>query len=127
MPEPSAQPERCLVPSCREPRQAEDCCVEHAKPRNGRSCGSAGGEAALPNDGVIDWVAIELAVQEARPVRLTWIERDIAAGEMLARGDDPKDVYRILGVNLFKKDARAERVKRIADALVTDRGYCAAA
>ncbi len=49
---------------------------------------AAGGRAVwtLPEDGIIDPVAIEIAATGARPVQLTPAERRLAAARILARG-----------------------------------------
>jgi hypothetical protein len=47
------------------------------------------GGLMLPDDGIIDPIAVELAVSGTRPVALTPAERRIAAASILARGGTP--------------------------------------
>jgi hypothetical protein len=50
----------------------------------------------LPDDGIIDAIAIEIAVAGIRPVALTRTERLLAAGRILAGGGTPHQVARHL-------------------------------
>ena len=43
----------------------------------------------LADDGIIDLIAVELAVRGTRPVALTGAERQLAAARILARGGTP--------------------------------------
>jgi hypothetical protein len=43
----------------------------------------------LPDDGIIDLIAVEIAVRGSRPVALTYAERQLAAARILARGGTP--------------------------------------
>jgi hypothetical protein len=47
------------------------------------------GTLVLPDDGIIDPIAVELAASGARPVALTPTERRRAAASILARGGTP--------------------------------------
>lgn len=47
------------------------------------------GTLVLPDDGIIDPIAIELAASGTRPVALTPTERRLAAAWILARGGTP--------------------------------------
>jgi hypothetical protein len=53
----------------------------------------------LPDDGLIDEVAVRLAVTGARRVRLTPPERDLAARLMVARGADLAELAAHLGTS----------------------------
>lgn len=79
-------------------------------------------ETAIPNDGVIDWTAIDLTIEGVRPVRLTWVEREIAAAILLARGEEKADVERQVGVAVYKDDARSGRINKMAD-YIREHGY----
>lgn len=87
----------CSVPGCKgralidEEGDVTDCCYYH-------SLGNSDAENSLPNDGFIDWTAIEVASTGARRVRLTWVEKDIAFGRILASGGTFADAERNLGV-----------------------------
>ena len=72
---------RCEVPSCEEGNIKNDCCYDHSVQRGG-----FGRNAVIHNDGIIDWVAIDVASRGLREVRLTWVEKDIAVAVMLAKG-----------------------------------------
>src|SRR6185312_16315215 len=76
---------QCEVPGCggltliNEDDDITDCCYGH-------SLQGSDTDNALPNDGIIDWTAIDVAVQGARPVGLTWVEKDIVMATVLADG-----------------------------------------
>ena len=53
----------------------------------------------LPDDGLIDEVAVSIAVSGARRVRLTPPERDLAARLMIARGADVAELAAHLGTS----------------------------
>lgn len=50
----------------------------------------------LPEDGIIDPVAVEVAARGTRRVRLTAAERRLAAALILARGGSANDIARRL-------------------------------
>lgn len=104
---------QCEVPGCTGTRVKEDSCTFHATPKNS--------PGALPNDGIIDWIAIELATEGGRLPRLTWVERDIAAAVLFARGWQPRDVINRLGINL-KSGKRRQRVYAMAESIKQDGG-----
>lgn len=106
----------CLVPSCPCPKGGEDCCAVHSarQPRPG----------CLPNDGVIDWTAIQIAVEGSREVSLTWVEKDISAAAMLARGHSLREVGARLGV--YAKDRRRLATLRKMAAVIQEEGLSCA-
>lgn len=53
----------------------------------------------LPEDGVIDPVAVDIAVRAVRPVALTRRERDLAARRLLDAGTPPSVIARRLRMN----------------------------
>jgi hypothetical protein len=53
----------------------------------------------LPDDGIIDLIAVEIAASGNRPVALTPPERQLAAARILARGGTPALVSKRLHVN----------------------------
>jgi hypothetical protein len=53
----------------------------------------------LPDDGIIDPVAVEIAARGARPVTLTPAERHAAAARILAKGGTPYLISRRLRVS----------------------------
>ncbi|MHB1597044.1 MAG: hypothetical protein ACYCO9_16900 [Streptosporangiaceae bacterium] len=53
----------------------------------------------LPEDGILDPIAIELAARGIRPVALTPAERVTAAARILARGGSPALIARRLHVS----------------------------
>lgn len=63
--------------------------------RPGRHCGGY----LLPDDGLIDEVAVSIAVSGARRVRLTEAERLEAAARMIRRGADVAELAAHLGTN----------------------------
>ena len=108
---------RCFVPGCHETRTTEDCCDDH-----GKNHFAPHARHAIPNDGVLDRVAIELAAQGARPVNLTWVERDIAAALMLYQGYTPDEMVSHMGHNLLKSKIRRERIYAMAEAMRKEGG-----
>jgi hypothetical protein len=69
----------------------------------------------LPDDGIIDPVAVEIAARGARRVRLTAAERRLAAALILARGGSPNDIARRLCMSGNSANALAASI-RDADA-----------
>jgi hypothetical protein len=53
----------------------------------------------LPDDGIIDLIAVEIAARGTRPVALTRAERQLAAARILAQGGTPALVSKRLHVN----------------------------
>ena len=53
----------------------------------------------LPDDGIIDILAVEIAARGIRPVALTRTERQLAAARILARGGTPATITTRLHVN----------------------------
>ena len=53
----------------------------------------------LPDDGIIDLVAVQIAASGIRPVALTRPERQLAAAAILARGGTPCQVSKLLHVS----------------------------
>lgn len=84
----------CEVPSCEVGKVTDDCCYRHSvqQPWNRPDI--------ITNDGIIDWVAIDVAARGLRDVRLTWVEKDIAAGVMLAKGYGVHEAQERLGVRI---------------------------
>lgn len=79
----------------------------------------------IPNDGVIDWTAIELTLEGVRQVRLTWVEREIVAAIMLSRGETRDDVEDRIGLNLSSSSAGRLQVQRVMDMAdyIREHGY----
>ena len=67
----------------------------------------------LPDDGIIDQVAVEIAAAGTRRVRLTLPERRFAAALILARGGTANDISARLHVN-------GRVARRLADAIRAD-------
>jgi hypothetical protein len=53
----------------------------------------------LPDDGIIDLIAVEIAARGSRPVALTCAERQLAAARILARGGTPYLLSKRLRIN----------------------------
>ena len=53
----------------------------------------------LPDDGIIDLLAVQIAASGIRPVALTPSERHLAAAAILARGGTPALISRLLHVS----------------------------
>ena len=53
----------------------------------------------LPDGGIIDYIAVEIAAGGTRPVALTHAERQLAAARILAGGGTPYVVSKRLGVS----------------------------
>jgi hypothetical protein len=104
----------CGYPTCGgkalvdEEGDVTDCCYKH-------SLGNSDTDNNLPNDGIIDQTAIEVAVKGLRPVKLTWVEKDIALGRILAAGGTLADGERNLGVNVY--GVRQRNSRRVKSAL----------
>jgi hypothetical protein len=102
----------CAYPTCEEPRVTDDCCYAHAvdgSPANGSN-------VFLPNDGIIDWQAIEMARSGARVVRLSWVEFEIAGAYILLDGETQDEMRARTGVQCYKAN-RIKRMQEVADAL----------
>lgn len=56
-------------------------------------------EWTIPEDGIIDPLAVEIAASGQRRVRLTWTERRIAAALIMARGGTSYQVAKRLGLS----------------------------
>jgi hypothetical protein len=56
------------------------------KPDSTPSARRTGNKWVIPDDGIIDPIAVEIAASGQRPVRLTLAERRAAAARILARG-----------------------------------------
>ena len=69
---------------------------------------------ALSDDGIIDPIAVELAVCGARTVSLTRAERQLAAAWILARGGTPYLISKRLHVSGTTALALAARCKDVA-------------
>jgi hypothetical protein len=110
------------VPGCRTDAEIEDCCKTHGAAFHGPAALDS-----IPNDGILDFIAIEVAADKTRPVRLTWIERDVAAAYMLSQGHMREEVLERLGSNLFKSKRRTDRIYLMADAIRSDGGLRVAA
>lgn len=57
------------------------------------------GEWAIPEDGIIDAIAVQIAASGQRRVRLTRTERLFAAALIMARGGTAYQVHKRLGVS----------------------------
>jgi hypothetical protein len=106
---PTAQTARlCDVPGCEAPKDTEDCCKEHSSDK--RRVG------VLPNDGIIDWIAIDIAVEGCRLPDMTWVEQDIALARMINSGLPTKEACRRLDFDV-KRARQRERIHVIQEAL----------
>jgi hypothetical protein len=65
----------------------------------------------LPEDGIIDPVAVEIAASGTRRVRLTAAERRLAAALILARGGSPNDLARRLCMSGNAANALAASIR----------------
>jgi hypothetical protein len=57
------------------------------------------GEWVIPEDGIIDALAVKIAASGKRRVRLTRTERRLAAALIIARGGSAYQVHKRLGVS----------------------------
>ena len=104
----------CGVPGCTNKKITDDCCYKH-------SVGNSDACTTVPNDGILDWVAIDAAARGLRKVRLTWVEKDIALGTILANGGTLSDAEERLGISIIGTRQRHSRrfaaAVKIAEAL----------
>jgi hypothetical protein len=106
----------CGYPTCSgkaltdEEGDATDLCYTH-------SLGNSDTDNNLPNDGILDWTAIEVAASGARPVRLSWVEKDIALGYILAAGGTLADGERNLGISVMGTRQRNSRRVKAAETI----------
>lgn len=110
--------EPCKVPACTEPSLTEDCCRGHSlnKPIGNTATG------ILPNDGTIDWLAIDIAVEGLRPVKLTWVEFEIALATLIANGrEEFEAAHRMLLPRFPQAAGRRARIYAMADAIKQER------
>lgn len=94
--------ERCHVPGCPEGKITDDCCYQH-------SLNNSDARTTLPNDGILDWVAIDSAARGLRRVRLTWVEKDIALALILFNGGTLTDAEERLGISIVGLRQRHSR------------------
>lgn len=107
----------CKVPGCKEPCLTDDCCREHSLNK-----GLKTEVVILPNDGVIDWLAIDLAVESSRPVKLTWVEFEIALATILANGHSEREAARRMRISEFPRTrTRKGRIREMAEAIKQER------
>lgn len=79
-------------------------------PPRRRDGGRVNSQWLVPDDGIIDPVAVEIAAAGTRRVRLTAPERQFAAALILARGGTVNDIAARLHVN-------GRTARRMADAI----------
>jgi hypothetical protein len=111
--------QRCEVPGCEggalvnEDGDITSCCYEHSLAARGSE------PETLQNDAIIDWTAIEAAVQGSRPVNLTWVEKDIVMATILARGGNITTALERTGVHhqCVSQGRRADSVRQIMQAI----------
>jgi hypothetical protein len=66
---------------------------------------------AAPHDGIIDWIAVNVAVAGTRPVDLTETEQEIAAALLLAAGHSYRTIEHRLRVTNFRAWSLYTRVR----------------
>lgn len=109
---------QCEVPGCEgitlinEEDDVTDCCYAH-------SLQGSDTENTLTNDGIIDWTAIDVAAQGARPVGLTWVEKDIVMAVVLAEGGNITQALACAGAHHQHSGRRAAAIEKIRQALVS--------
>lgn len=103
----------CLVPGCTETKDEryEDTCSNHGRRKAVRN--------TIPNDGVIDWLAIDLLIGQSREVAVTWLERDIAAARLAARDWTEQSIESYLGIYI-ETEARRKEIACMAEAIRTE-------
>lgn len=101
---------RCTYPGCEQPRVSEECCYTH-------SLDHARVDCFLPNDGIIDWQAIDIARRGLRRVELTMPEFEIAAAYMLNDGLAPCDIYDRTGLVVKPSNTRYQKIAAVREAL----------
>lgn len=106
-------PERCQYPGC-PGAPVRELCKRHAT-RWGRIPQRLRDEKLLPNDGVFDWTAVEVAAQGAWPVRLSWAEREVAVLILYMRDVSPCDIRERLG--FFVAASRWQKIRDLAGVL----------
>lgn len=103
---------QCAVPGCPHGRVTHDCCYSH-------SLAGLDNSNTVPNDGIIDWIAVDVAARGLRKVRLTWVEKDIAVGTIFARGGGPEEAENFTGARVTSASTQRRflAAQRIAEAL----------
>ncbi|REE96647.1 hypothetical protein [Thermomonospora umbrina] len=78
----------------------------------GRRSGSIGQFVRwlLPEDGIVDEIAVEVAAAGTRQVALTRTERELAAARILAAGGNATDIARRLFISYASAKALAARI-----------------
>ncbi|WP_019632673.1 hypothetical protein [Actinomadura atramentaria] len=66
---------------------------------------------SVPEDGLLDLVAVQIAMSGERPVELTALERLVAAAQILAAGGHPRDIADRLRVSDTIADSLVRRVR----------------
>jgi hypothetical protein len=69
----------------------------------------------IPDDGIVDDVAIEIAVRGRRPVCLTRLERSVAAALILAMGGGTRDLCERLKVTDKTACQLARQARRLQE------------
>lgn len=113
--QPDALPEeeRCVYPGCPWPREADlDLCKRYHLARWAPNSNQAN-DSLVPNDGLVDWRAIEIAANGERRTKLTWIERDIAIAMILGAGLDVDEVLERIGYVLSKDHDKYRRLLKL--------------
>ncbi|MEU8303420.1 hypothetical protein AB0C84_07635 [Actinomadura sp. NPDC048955] len=78
--------------------------------------GTGAGPLMLPEDGIVDPIAIEIAASGTRPVALTHTERVLAAARILAAGGGANTIAARLHVSGSTARTLAHQARRIGDA-----------
>lgn len=108
-----AEEDRCVFPGCRQPRRDElDLCAQYHGGAWGQNSDTPD-ETLNENDGLVDWVAVEIAAGGQRRVRLTWVERDLAAAIILGAGFSATDVELRTGYPIERTGQRYRRLQTL--------------
>jgi DNA-binding CsgD family transcriptional regulator len=89
--------------------------VDATKPTGGAAARLGYGPLVLPEDGIVDPIAIEIAASGSRPVALTQTERVLAAARILAAGGSRNDIATRLHVSGNTARTLADRARRVGD------------
>lgn len=101
-------PSQCDYPDCCKPKRQLGLCHTHYM-RLWRQRNSD--PYLIAEDGIIDMIAVDIAVNGTRLVRLTQRERELAAARIIAGGGTPTTIRRHLG--LVKQSAARTLATRV--------------
>lgn len=101
----------CVRPGCSNPQYARKLC-RACYERRRRKRSKFDPALIVPDDGIVDGIALEIAVTGMRVVRMTRKERRLAARRILLSGGDVPEVAARLGISQDSARLLVKRAER---------------